>query len=627
MSVQKDHKGFQASRYTIKVKLIGIISLVILTALSGATFFASAFFSEVSRDAVQDNNQDLAHATVAWTESELRYIQNETLSLLPSLSQKDAGRLFQKNPEFLYLGLSPNGRTFPKQAYNRSLMLSENISASAIQQINQQNKKVIASAVPGLFRLYNASTGGKHALLGLSQKVSGGFLVLYMDPERILRGFEIKKSTRVFVVNEKGDVILHPDPRVVLARSNFIKKKVVKQMWQASVTTGQTRYEDEGDGKTYLASYRKFSYGNYGLIAQVDTDIVFSPARRIRNRNLIVMGIFLLIAIMFVYLFAKLISGPVISLVRAANQVKEGKYDLNMRPRSKDEIGLLTYAFNDMARGLGEREKMKDAFGKFVNKEIAEQVLRGDLKLGGEKKKAAIFFSDLRGFTALSEGLEPEAVVKFLNAYFTDMVRCVHETHGVVDKYIGDAIMAHWGAIGGKGNHTENAINAGLLMRKALLAFNEVHKGRFPTAKMGSGINTGPLISGQIGSEERLEYTVIGDAVNLASRIEALNKPFGTDLLISEDACREVEGIFKLTPMPAIKVKGKAEPQKIYAVLGRKDDPQCPADLAELRKILEIKIKEEATAEDAEAKEEKFEIVKQSRWPSQRVLIFKPLFF
>ena len=180
MSVQKSKEGFQISRYTIKVKLIGIISLVIFTALSGATFFASAFFSGVSRDAVQDNNQDLAYATVAWTESELRYIQNETQSLLPSLSGKAAERLFKKNPEFLYLGLSRDGRTFSKQAYNRSLMLSEDISASAIGQLNQQNKKVIVSAVSGRFRLYNASTGGKHALLGLSQKVSGGFLVLYM---------------------------------------------------------------------------------------------------------------------------------------------------------------------------------------------------------------------------------------------------------------------------------------------------------------------------------------------------------------------------------------------------------------------------------------------------------------
>ena len=415
----------------------------------------------------------------------------------------------------------------------------------------------------------------------------------------------------MFMVNEKGDVILHPDPEVVKARSNFLKKKVVKKMWQAPVTSGQTRYKDTGNDVVYLASYKKLSTGNYGLIAQVDTDVVFEPARTIRNRNLILMGIFLTIAVVIVYFFAKLISNPVVSLVKATHEVEEGHYELDISPKSRDEVGQLTHSFRSMAKGLGEREKMKDAFGKFVNKEIAEQVLRGDVKLGGERKKAAVFFSDLRGFTALSEGLKPEAVVRFLNAYFTDMVNCVMHTHGVVDKYIGDAIMAHWGAIGShKGdNHTESAINTGLLMRTALIAFNERNKGKFPVAKMGSGINTGPVISGQIGSEQRLEYTVIGDAVNLASRIEALNKPFGTDLLISQDSYAEVKGIFKLALMPSIKVKGKSEPQQVYAVIGRKDDPKCPANLAEVRLLLGIEIKKEATAADTDSKEEKFEVV------------------
>ena len=170
--------------------------------------------------------------------------------------------------------------------------------------------------------------------------------------------------------------------------------------------------------------------------------------------------------------------------------------------------------------------------------------------------------------------------------------------------------MAHWGAIGGgQGNHTENAVNAGLLMRKALLAFNKRHKGSFPVAKMGSGINTGSVISGQIGSEQRLEYTVIGDAVNLASRIEALNKPFGTDLLISEDAYQEVKGLFKFALMPSIKVKGKSVAQQVYAVIGRKDDPECPANLAAVRSLLGIAVKKGASIADVGAKDEKFEIV------------------
>ena len=601
---QQSKTDFQLSRYTIKIKLIGIISLIIFIALSGMIFSASVFFGKISEDTVQANNGDLANATAAWTESEIRYIQKEIYSMLPSLSSEAASRLFRQNPEFLYLGLSQNGRSFSKQLYNRRLIAANKISTGIIQRLHRSNSKSIRDTVSGRFTLFNASEQ-EHALLGLCQRVGSKFLVLYMDPERILRGFEVNKTVTMFMVNGKGDVILHPYPEIVQARSNFMGKKVVKQMWQSEITTGQTRYEDKGEDKVYLASYRKLSNGGYGLVAQVDTDVVFEPSRTIRNRNLIIMGIFLTIAISIVYFFAKLISGPVISLVQATNQVEKGNYDLTIKPRSKDEIGHLTYSFSNMAKGLGEREKMKEAFGKFVNKEIANQVLRGEIKLGGERKKAAIFFSDLRGFTALSENLNPEQVVKFLNAYFTEMVNCIIKTHGVVDKYIGDSIMAHWGAIGSpSNNYTENAINAGLFMRKSLIAFNEQYKGKFPFAKMGSGINTGPVISGQIGSEKRLEYTVIGDAVNLASRIESLNKPFATDLLISEDSYKEVQNIYKLALMPSIKVKGKSAPQKIYAVIGRKDDPKSPASLSELRKLLGIEVKKKSTV-----REKDFEIL------------------
>jgi adenylate cyclase len=242
-----------------------------------------------------------------------------------------------------------------------------------------------------------------------------------------------------------------------------------------------------------------------------------------------------------------------------------------------------------MAKGLSERERMKDAFGRFVNKEIAEMVLQGELKLGGERKDAAIFFSDLRGFTAMSEGMEPEEVVEYLNKYFTKMVGCVNDTHGIVDKFIGDAIMAHWGALQTHGNNTENAINAALMMRRGLIEFNaDADDVKKPFAKFGCGINTGPVIAGQIGSEERLEFTVIGDAVNLASRIESLNKPFGTDILISHDSYEIVRDIYRVEKMPAIKVKGKSEAQTIYCVLGRFDDPNCIQSLDELRRQARI---------------------------------------
>ena len=188
------------------------------------------------------------------------------------------------------------------------------------------------------------------------------------------------------------------------------------------------------------------------------------------------------------------------------------------------------------------------------------------------------------------------------------MVRCVNETNGIVDKFIGDAVMATWGAALSKGNDAENAVNGALLMREALLKFNIGRgSGGKPIIQIGCGINYGPVIAGQIGSEERLEYTVIGDAVNLASRVETLNKPFGTDILITSDLYHKVESIFQVERMQAIKVKGKEEPQIIYAVLGRKDNPNCPQNLEELRTKLGIQFDPNKLV-NVEAKEKKFEM-------------------
>ena len=243
--------------------------------------------------------------------------------------------------------------------------------------------------------------------------------------------------------------------------------------------------------------------------------------------------------------------------------------------------------------------------------EVEEEMWRLDSTplMNFSKTTEFIFFSDIRGFTSISEKLEPEQVVEFLNEYMTLMVDCVNKTNGIVDKFIGDAIMATWGAALSKGNDAENAINASLLMRKFLIEFN-LSRGtnEKPLILIGCGLNFGPVIAGQIGSEDRLEYTVIGDAVNLASRVESLNKAMGTDILITEDMYIRVPDIFDVVKMQKIKVKGKSEPQTIYAVLGHKSDPNRPKNLEELRMKVGIVYNENRTA-SVDEKEEKFEIL------------------
>jgi adenylate cyclase len=251
-----------------------------------------------------------------------------------------------------------------------------------------------------------------------------------------------------------------------------------------------------------------------------------------------------------------------------------------------------------MGKGLAERERLKTSFGKFINKAIAEQAAKGELKLGGEIKQVTIFFSDIRSFTAISEALEPNEVVEFLNEYMTRMVDCVEKTGGAVDKFIGDAVMAVWGAPATSGSPAEDALNcvkSALMMRTALLEFNKGRGGdKKPVIHIGCGINSGRVLAGQIGSSRRMEYTVIGDAVNLASRTEELNKPLWTDILITENTWKLIAGQVVTEEMPPVTVKGKEQPVRIFAVINLKaprgEEQPPPTNLPAVRRLLRLPI-------------------------------------
>jgi adenylate cyclase len=240
--------------------------------------------------------------------------------------------------------------------------------------------------------------------------------------------------------------------------------------------------------------------------------------------------------------------------------------------------------------------------------------MKGELALGGETKRVTVFFSDIRSFTAISEKLTPAEVVEFLNDYMTRMVDCVDKTGGVVDKFIGDAVMAVWGAPVSTGSPARDAFNcvkSALMMRSALSQFNRGRGGdKHPRIRIGCGINTGDVVAGQIGSSRRMEYTVIGDAVNLASRTEALNKPLGTDILITENTYALIGKQLITEEMPPITVKGKEKPVRMFAVVNFRSIQGLvpkPSTLPELRQFLGIPAPDLGKV-DINAEEQKYKI-------------------
>ena len=225
------------------------------------------------------------------------------------------------------------------------------------------------------------------------------------------------------------------------------------------------------------------------------------------------------------------------------------------------------------------RQQIKSTFSSYVAPNVMEEILKDvdQLRLGGIRKPVTILFSDIRGFTTLSESCEEEEFVEQLNQYFTSMVDCVNRYGGTLHKFIGDAIMAVWGDTVSQGSAEDaaNAVAASLDMRRELEPLNDhwLLEGR-PTFHVGVGLNHGGVLVGNIGAPQRKEFTVIGDAVNLASRIEGLSKEFSTDLVVGESVAGLTEDLFHFQTLGVVQVKGKTKPIRVYAVIGRKGEEE-----------------------------------------------------
>jgi adenylate cyclase len=221
-------------------------------------------------------------------------------------------------------------------------------------------------------------------------------------------------------------------------------------------------------------------------------------------------------------------------------------------------------------RSEKKRKEIRKTFSHYLSPSILENVLAHpeSLRLGGEKVEATVLFSDIAGFTTIAEGMAPEEVANLLNRYFGEMTKIIFEYKGTVDKFIGDGVMAFWGAPVPDSDHALNACRAAISMQRRLKSFREELQGlRLPEIFIRIGIHTGPVIVGNMGSSELFDYTALGDTVNLASRLEGANKEFGTSVMISHSVYEKVANRVKARPLGSIKVKGKSKETGVYELM------------------------------------------------------------
>jgi adenylate cyclase len=311
--------------------------------------------------------------------------------------------------------------------------------------------------------------------------------------------------------------------------------------------------------------------GGFIILKSYTREIQFLS--RLRITFLMAGGIILFVALGFSFLLAKSITKPVNQLARAAKSIGTGDLDTKVHIQTGDEMENLGQAFNDMVKGLREREFIKRTFERYVSPTVAAEIIKNPemLRLGGHKKKVTIFFTDIGDFSTMSEKFSPEEVVTHLNEYFQGMSKAILDFDGTINQLLGDAIFAYWGAPVDQDDHALRACRAALRCRQFLreLEAKWVAEG-LPARTYRFGINTGDVVVGNVGTASRLKYTLIGDNVNLTSRLEQANKYLGTQILISEETYSHIKDQLVAREIDIIRVVGRSKPVTVYELLSEK---------------------------------------------------------
>ena len=670
--VKKRRKIDKNSIFSIGAKLVIIVSLIVLLSLGSITALVSWLVRQDLQISAEDNNFQANRLSSAEAEDTLLKMRSDAMILIQMITSAGSGsRLARETSAFFF---EQNPKIAALYFLNKELLLNNQffvtreIETSLADSFLESNSVNLQRAALGEVLVINAAPHFSVGLLAMFYPGRTGAEMVLFTPENLSTSFS-SGINQSYMINYSGDILVHSDFDIVRSGTNIADKEFIREIQESPSRNRQSLIETdfgvmpmENAGNSFtqfvdkvmnyidisikflynslkieriakekqtqdaqesrnvrqFAAYTKLNIGGCIVITSIEYSKVFEGIEATTRRNIYLTIAIMLFSIMLIWFFAKSISIPLKVLAAAARSIEGGEFNLNLSHKSRDEIGVLTTSFQKMCAAL-------NIFGRFTNKEIAVQAMRNQIKPGGLMKHATVFFSDIREFTAKSESFTnyfgheaSDYIVHWLNNYFTKMIECVEKTHGTIDKFIGDAVMAHWGTAYTAGSPRADAfhcVKSALMMRKSLYFMNkERRKGdpANPSIRIGCGINTGMVTAGQLGSDMRMEYTVIGDAVNLASRVEALTKPLGADILITEDTWKLVGDKFITEEMPSVTVKGKEKPVRIFAVVNFIGEDKGPQTLDEVRDLLGIEAPELESV-DVNEGEKKYKIGEEGK--------------
>lgn len=373
----------------------------------------------------------------------------------------------------------------------------------------------------------------------------------------------------VIVVDEDSKIVAHGDLTAI--GKQYQRPPGLKDLRDATLVQS---YDDSAGGEIIdFAVPLEFSKVRIGALYMGFSDrAIRQTIERARAQTLWITGLMILGGVLGAVALAILLTRPLLKLAQGTKTVAAGNFDVVLPVTSHDEIGDLTESFNEMAKNLKEKEKIKHAFSSYVARQVVDEILKNPdgIMLTGERRDVTVIFCDLRGFTPLAEKLPPEEVVAALNEFYSLMIETTIKHDGSINKFLGDAVMAIFGAPVYFADHSLRAIKTAVAMQAqvAALSARRITSGKPPIA-IGIGVSAGEAVAGTVGAESQMEYTVIGDRVNLAARLEANAGP--GQILISQETYDHVAGQVNARCLGPMTVKGREEAVTVFEILGMAD--------------------------------------------------------
>ena len=590
-------------KFPIGIKLAIIIGFIVLVSLGSVTILNSHFVGQDVKITAENQNLSINISNASIVEDKLSTVRSNVLQLLDLLNVVTGGKnsafakqaeafFFERNQDIAGIYIlsedsNINSKNSDVKIVNNRFFISNELDSEIIETyISSISSEITRSCVGEIIAL-NASPYFGIPVISLlfPYKESGRnqSCIITFSIESIAEILGTNSINTTFIINDSDDLLYHPDTSKIINGENLKNNELVQAMRLNNQNNDDSRQipfeqiDENGKSKSFYGAYEKLSFGEIVILTTVPMDTILEGVRTTKTNNIYLTAAVFFLSIMFILIFSRYgISAHLRKLTGVAEEIQKGNFDTplfdTLNTKRKDEIGVLNQSSKD------EREFLK-TFAKFTNKGVAKAIARKEIDFEPHLKDVTIFFSDIRSFTAISDGFKnrfendsPKEIIGFLNDYMSRMVNCITLSHGNVDKFEGDAIMAVWGLLRDDNldfekmpdsdsrkkelkekhqNHVEqdalNAITGTIAMRYALMKYNkdaaiftEEHKSEKraqykPHIQIGCGLNTGRATCGIMGSDDKMEYTAIGDAVNFASRTESSNKPCGTDILITED--------------------------------------------------------------------------------------------